>query len=196
LVDVARERAADAGLTIEVQVAGAAAIPVEAASFDVIVSVFAVIFAPDAGAALAEISRVLAPGGRVLLTAWVPGEGIGRKHAALRGYLTDELGLPSAAPPPFSWHDRSALAAITEPLGLTVRSLDEETIAFTASSPEAQVDDDLANHPMWLDTMATVDAAGGDRAALRDRLVTTTREINEDPAAFRTTSRYVVITLG
>jgi SAM-dependent methyltransferase len=194
LVEVARQRAEAAGLTIDLRVGDAAAIPVADGSIDRIVSVFAVIFAPDAAAALTEVKRVLAPGGRILLTAWVPGEGIGKKHAALRAYLGDELGQPSAAPP-FPWHDRTALEAIAEPLGLSVDAVEEESIAFTAPSPEAQVDDDLANHPMWIETLANVTSAGGDVAALRERLVATVHDINEDPAAFRTTSRYVVITL-
>jgi SAM-dependent methyltransferase len=159
----------------------------------VIVSVFAVIFASDAAAALADMARVLAPGGRIVLTAWIPGYGVGRAYAAVAGYLT-ELGAPSA-PPPFAWHDRVALAAIAEPLGLHV-SMDEVSLAFRADSPEAQVERDAATHPTWLDTIAKLEDLGGDEAELRARAAAALHEINEDPAAFRTTSRYVIATLS
>src|SRR5262249_41980283 len=42
------------------------------ASFDAVVSCFAVIFAPDQDAASAELARVCKPGGRLGLTSWRP----------------------------------------------------------------------------------------------------------------------------
>jgi SAM-dependent methyltransferase len=193
LVEVSRARTADAGFALEVLHGEAAAIPLPDDSVDVIVSVFAVVFAPDSAAALTDMARVLAPGGRIVLTAWIPGYGIGRAYAAVAGYLT-ELGAP-AAPPPFAWHDRLALAALAEPLGLNV-SMDEVSLAFRASSPEAQVERDAAAHPTWLDAMARLDDLGGNEAELRARAAAALHEINEDPDAFRTTSRYVIATLS
>ena len=51
----------------------AASIPLTDGSADAILSNFAVIFAPDPAAAIAELSRVAAPTGRILLTSWIPG---------------------------------------------------------------------------------------------------------------------------
>ena len=83
LLDVARARAAESGVTATFVQGDAASIPVATASADVVLSVFGVIFAPDPVAAAAEMARVTAPGGRILLTAWIP-EGaineIGRAH--------------------------------------------------------------------------------------------------------------------
>jgi SAM-dependent methyltransferase len=45
------------------------------ASFDVVVSCFAVIFAPDQDAATAQLARVCKPGGRLGLTSWRPEDG-------------------------------------------------------------------------------------------------------------------------
>ena len=193
LIDVTRERAANAGLAIDVRQGEAAAIPLPDSSVDVIVSVFAVIFAPDASAAMADMVRVLAPGGRIVLTAWIPGFGIGRAYAAVAAYLA-ELGAP-AAPAPFAWHDRDALAGLVEPHGLSV-SIDEVSLVFRAASPEAQVERDATTHPTWLDTVGRLAELGGNEAELRARAAAAMHEVNEDPAAFRTTSRYVVAALS
>src|SRR3954471_20220970 len=68
LVEVARERVPDA----EFVVGDALELPFDDGAFDVVVSVFGVIFVPDPARAIAEIVRVLAPGGRALLSVWRP----------------------------------------------------------------------------------------------------------------------------
>ena len=56
---------ADAGVEIEWVEGDAQEMPFEERSFDVVVSTFGCMFAPDHGAAAGEIARVLAPGGRI-----------------------------------------------------------------------------------------------------------------------------------
>ena len=72
LLEVAAERARNAGLALELREGDLLALPARDDCADVIVSVFGVIFATDAQGALSEVSRVLRPGGRVVLSAWVP----------------------------------------------------------------------------------------------------------------------------
>jgi SAM-dependent methyltransferase len=50
----------------------AAALPFEDASFDVVVSQFALMYFPDRMASLREMWRALAPGGRLAIAAWAP----------------------------------------------------------------------------------------------------------------------------
>ncbi|MDQ6811742.1 MAG: methyltransferase domain-containing protein [Actinomycetota bacterium] len=50
----------------------AAALPIADAVADAAISVFGVIFAADAPAAVAEMVRVSAPGARIVLAAWLP----------------------------------------------------------------------------------------------------------------------------
>jgi len=50
----------------------AASLPFEDASFDVVVSQFALMYFPDRLASLREMWRTLAPGGRVAVAAWAP----------------------------------------------------------------------------------------------------------------------------
>jgi ubiquinone/menaquinone biosynthesis C-methylase UbiE len=57
LLAVARDRAAAEGAQVDFTPGDAASIPLAEASVDAIVSVFAVIFAPDPGAAAAEMCR-------------------------------------------------------------------------------------------------------------------------------------------
>lgn len=51
----------------------AATLPFRSASVDAVTSNFAVIFVQPTGAGLAEVARVLRPGGRFAFTAWTPG---------------------------------------------------------------------------------------------------------------------------
>jgi SAM-dependent methyltransferase len=190
---VAGERAAEAGLAIDVRAGEAAEIPLDDGTADLIVSVFAVIFAPDPAAALAEMKRVLAPGGRILLTAWVPGVGVGKAYAALGPAITKATGAPPP-PMPFGWHEPAALSALAKPHGLTV-SMEDMAIVFTAESPEAYVDRDATSHPMWLDGFTRLRDAGHGEEVMREPALAALHDINEDPKAFRATSRYVIATL-
>jgi SAM-dependent methyltransferase len=86
LLDVARADAAAAGLDIAFSIGDAASLPVPDGSADAIVSVFGVIFAPDAQAAAAEMARVLRPGGRLVFSAWLR-EGALAGQARMRARL-------------------------------------------------------------------------------------------------------------
>src|SRR5215207_4414967 len=78
----------------------AAPLPVGDGEADVVLSVFGVVFASDPRAAAAEVARVTAPAGRIVLSAWIPS---GAVHDAVRAAgeaVRDALGAP-AGPPPF-----------------------------------------------------------------------------------------------
>lgn len=66
-----RARAAEAGVTnVESQVADGQALPFPAGRFDAAYSMFGVIFFPDRARGLAELARVLRPGGRAVVSSW------------------------------------------------------------------------------------------------------------------------------
>lgn len=179
LLEVARAAAAERRLDAEFVAGEAAALPLEDGAADTVLSNFGVIFAPDARAAGAELMRVTAPGGRIALTAWLPG---GTVAAAVR-LARQASGPPGGGRGPFAWHERDALAGL---LGLDV-AVTEHRISFTAASPAAYLDGELGNHPIWV--------AGRERIEpVRDRILAVLEEGNEDPAAFRVTSRYVIAT--
>jgi SAM-dependent methyltransferase len=189
LLDVARGRAASEGATITFLSGEAASVPVGDAGADVIVSVFAVIFAPDAVAAAAEMSRVVTAEGRIILSAWIP-QGTMFEFAFVAGEAVRQaLGAPPP-PPPFAWHDRDALSGLLAPHGFSVE-VEEHSLSFTDTSPGAYLDGESRDHPMAVAGLAVLEGMG-QAEVLRDRLLQILVAGNEDPAGFRTTSRYVV----
>jgi len=67
MIDRARRKAAKAGVSPTFVVADAASLPFEDASFDLVTSSFAVHHWPDPHAGLAEVMRVVKPGGKVII---------------------------------------------------------------------------------------------------------------------------------
>lgn len=66
-VETARRRAAEAGLDVALQVAPAGRLPFEAERFDVVPAATVLCFVADPASAVAEMARVLRPGGLVVL---------------------------------------------------------------------------------------------------------------------------------
>ena len=124
LLEVAREQAAARGLAATFAPGGAAALPLTDGDADVVLSVFGVIFAPDAAAAAAELARVAAPAGRIVLSAWVPEGAIHDAVQVAQEAVRRAIGAP-AGTPPFAWHDRDALAGLLTPHGFEV-AVEEE----------------------------------------------------------------------
>src|SRR5690606_30502897 len=77
LLDKAAQRARAEGLALELIEADAEALPFDDASFDVVMSTFGVMFAPDHAKAAAELVRVCRPGGRIALASWTPSGFVG-----------------------------------------------------------------------------------------------------------------------
>jgi SAM-dependent methyltransferase len=190
LIDVARQHAAVQGLDATFAIGTAGALPLADGDADVILSVFGVIFAPDPAAAAAEMARVTAPGGRIVLSAWIPGNPISETSRIAGEAIRRALGMPGA--PPFAWHERDALAGVLGPHGFEVE-LDEHRQAFTGESPRAYFEAHFEAHPLWVAGRAILEPRG-EATAVRDRALEILVEGNEDPDGFRVTSRYVVAT--
>ncbi len=154
-------------------------------------SVFAVNFAPDAAAAAAEMSRVVTAEGRIILSVWIP-QGTMLEFASAAGEAVRQaLGAPPP-PPPFAWHDRNALSVLLAPHGFTAE-VEEHSLSFTDTSPAAYLDGESRDHPMAAAGLAVLEGLG-QAEVLSDRLLQILIAGNEHPAAFRTTSRYIVAT--
>src|SRR6516164_10096412 len=72
LLERARERARAEHLDMQFREADAEALPFPDGSFDVVVSVFGVMFTPDQDRAAAELTRVCKRGGKIGLANWTP----------------------------------------------------------------------------------------------------------------------------
>lgn len=196
LLDLARSRAAADGLSVTFQAGDAASIPLPDGSADAIVSVFAVIFAPDRRAAAAEMSRVLTPTGRIVLSAWKPEGAIFEMNRVALETMTAALG---ASPPQggFAWHEPDALVELFAPNGFGV-VVDEHRLAYRAASVEEFVDTEQRNHPIAVNGMAILEQLGRAdevRNQLRERMHGILTAANEDPLHFSVTSPYVVATM-
>ena len=78
LIDTARDRAAEEGVTLELDVGDAEDMSYEGSSFDLVLSTCGVMFAPDHPAVASELARVTRPGGRIALGCWTPDGGLAR----------------------------------------------------------------------------------------------------------------------
>lgn len=107
LVALAADRAAAEGLDAEFLVGDATALPAGDASFDVAVSLFGVILA-DVAAAAVELLRVKRPGGRIVLTTWTTDGATAEVMEAIR----EMLGGPKRPP---VWSDPDVVASHVPP---------------------------------------------------------------------------------
>lgn len=117
LLDVARENARIADVEIDWHEGDIEKLPFGDATFDVVVSQFGHMFAPRPDVAVAEMLRVLKPGGTIAFSTWPPELFIGRMFALLGRYMPPPP--PGVAPPPL-WGDPNV---IRERLGQAVRDL-------------------------------------------------------------------------
>ena len=97
LLDQARRRADAEGLEVTFTDGDAEALPAEDASFDVVLSTFGVMFAPDQRRAAAELLRVCRPGGRIGLASWTPDGAGGALFRTVGSYVPPAPGLASPA---------------------------------------------------------------------------------------------------
>ncbi len=186
LLKIAREHAHASGAEAEFLVGDAVELPVADATFDVVVSVFGVIFVPDADRAAGELMRATRPGGRVALTSWIP---VGPIAAAGRA-LFSALPAPPGAPP--RWGDPEWATELLTRHGARTVNVREQTLPFTAASPEAWLADQEAHHPVW--RWGRRQLTDERWVQLREESLALLSEGNEEPHAFRTTSRYLVVT--
>jgi len=131
LLERARRRADAEGFgNVIFEVADAEALPYPDASFDVVLSTFGVMFAPDHHRAAAELARVCKPGGHIALANWTPAGFLGQLLRLVAQYVPPTPGLQS----PLQWgtdaHVRELFPAATK-IEHTTR-----TFAFRYQSPE------------------------------------------------------------
>jgi len=131
LLEDARRNAAVIGAEIEFVEGDVEALPYADASFDVVLSQFGHMFAPRPEVAIAEMLRVLKPGGRIAFSTWPPELMIGRMFALTAAYLPPP---PGVAPPP-AWGEPTV---VRERLGENVRELrfQRDEMSIPALSPQ------------------------------------------------------------
>ena len=108
LLDKGRERARAEGLAVQFQEADVEALPFSDGSFDVVLSTFGAMFAPDQERTAHELMRVLRPGGRLAMANWTPNGFIGRLFKTIGVHVPPPAGIK---PPPL-WGTEARLAEL------------------------------------------------------------------------------------
>jgi SAM-dependent methyltransferase len=166
LLERARERAAAEHLDIAIEEADAEALPYADASYDVVLSVFGAMFAPDQQAAASELVRVARPGGLIGIAAWTPEGFLGDFFRATAKHAAPPAGLAS----PLRWGTEEGIAEL---LGDEVMSVQARRRVFTWRFTDAAAMVGLfkAVYGPTVKAFATVGEAGA--AALEAELVAT-----------------------
>jgi SAM-dependent methyltransferase len=98
----ARENAKIGGLDIDWREGDVEELPFADGEFDVVLSQFGHMFAPRPQVAIAEMLRVLKPGGTIAFSTWPPELYIGRLFALIGRYMPPP---PEGVSPPGQWGD-------------------------------------------------------------------------------------------
>jgi ubiquinone/menaquinone biosynthesis C-methylase UbiE len=191
LLQVARARAAAEGKDIGFLAGRAESIPAPPGTVDVLVSVSVFGVIPlDPSAAAAEMARVLAPGGRIVFSAWCPGDACSQVSACAAEAVRQVLGTPPP-PAPFPWHDRDALTGLVSPHGLRVVEVSRHSLQRSAPSARDYLDRHRRAHPQAVSAMRVLERAGL-ADPVRARLLDILETRNQSRHAFQVTSDYVV----
>ena len=131
LLEVARYNAVLAGVAINFQEADVEALPFSDASYDVVLSQFGHMFGPRPAVAVAEMLRVLKPGGVIAFSTWPPELYVGRMFALVGRYSPT---MPEGVRSPIEWGHPDI---VRERLGKAVSDLrfDRGCLRFPALSP-------------------------------------------------------------
>jgi ubiquinone/menaquinone biosynthesis C-methylase UbiE len=170
LLGRARDRAAADGLALKTDVADAEALPYADASFDVVLSTFGVMFAPDQLRAASELVRVCRPGGRIGLASWTPTGFVGRMFRIVGGHAPPPAGLAS----PTRWGSAEHLDVL---LGAhTDITTAERSFTFRFRSAEQLVETFRTYYGPVVKACEALDPAG--RESLEAELVELARAAN------------------
>jgi 2-polyprenyl-3-methyl-5-hydroxy-6-metoxy-1,4-benzoquinol methylase len=170
---LAKERCAAEGVEVDLRVGNAMALEVEADSFDVVLSVLGVIFAPDPDVAIAELARAVRPGGVVALASWM----LGGWSSAWRQCLAEVVPGAVGRSPTDDWGDAEIVARRLTACGLTAE-VSRRPFSWTFRSVDVAIDVLSSASPPHV-TALTKAAEAGVADELRVRFAAIVEEANE-----------------
>lgn len=173
LVEAARKRAQDEGLSVQFDEGDAEDLPYDDASFDVVFSLIGAMFAPQPHKVAAEMARVCRPGGRIIMGNWTPSGFVGQMFKTIGAHVAPPPGIPS----PLSWGDE---ATVRDRLGDYVTDLEMTRRIYPFKypfSPEQAVEFFFTYYGPTHRALASLDAEKG--TALRRDLEQLWRKHNQ-----------------
>jgi ubiquinone/menaquinone biosynthesis C-methylase UbiE len=154
LLDRARERAASERLNIAFSEGDAENIPFPDASFDVVLSTFGSMFAPDQEKAASELLRVCKPGGKIGMANWTPEGFIGELFRINARYVPP----PPGVRPPVLWGREERLRELFGD-GISSLQVTRRTFQFRYMSADHWIDFWRTYYGPTFKTFAALDEA-------------------------------------
>ncbi len=133
LLERARERAAAEGFEIEFVEGDAQDLPFDDGSFDIVVSTFGAMFAPDQEKTASELLRVCRSGGKIGMANWPPRGLVG---GGMFKITAEHAPPPPGVLPPVLWGTEERLRELFGD-GVSELTVDQEFWSFRYTSPEA-----------------------------------------------------------
>ena len=136
LLEAGKRDAAEAGVEIEWVEGDAEQLPWDEGSFDAVISVFGVMFAPDHRQAASEVARVLRPRGRMVLCNWTPEGATGQMFAVTSSHMPAP---PEGFQPPVLWGSEDHVKSLFEGTGIEP-SFERTEVKWTFDSADDAFD--------------------------------------------------------
>jgi SAM-dependent methyltransferase len=168
MVERLEARAADSGFTIDARVVDGQALTYPDATFDAAVSVFGVVLFPDAVRGLAEMRRVVRPGGGIAVVTWTEPqhyELASELRAAVVAVRPEQP--PAPLPAQLRFRERADLLALFHAAGLEDVQIDVRRAELTAPSARWLA----ARLPFAPGMAAQLQTLGSDAPAVVERFV-------------------------
>lgn len=135
LLEKGAERARAEGMSIEFKVADAENLPFKDDSFDVALSTFGAMFAPNQDQTARELLRVVRSGGRIGMANWTPEGFLGDLFRIIASYVPPPAGLKS----PMQWGTEPRIVELFGPEADDIQCVRREFM-FRYRSPDHWID--------------------------------------------------------
>jgi SAM-dependent methyltransferase len=131
----AHQRAAAEGLQITFEEGDAEQLPFPDASFDVVMTMFGAMFAPDPDRVAVELARVCRHGGKIAMANWTPDGFTGKMFRLTSRYLPPPVEIPAAT----LWGDEAVARLRMSSNGVRIETTRRRTILFDYPFPPREV---------------------------------------------------------
>jgi SAM-dependent methyltransferase len=135
LLDQARARASAEGLQITFKEGDAEQLPFPDAQFDLVMTMFGAMFAPDPEKVASEVARVCRHGGRIAMANWTPDGFTGKMFRLTSRYLPPPVEIPA----PTLWGDEAVASLRLKSNGVKVESMQRRILLFDYPFPPREV---------------------------------------------------------